>query len=316
MKTNGNYLAIDGGTTNTRLALIQNGSVTAVRKIGVGARMNRENPDLLTSELRAAILAILSENGLAETDVCCILASGMITSEFGLCPLPHLTAPVGLAELHDGMHPTALPAISPIPFVFLRGVKIDSQSFAEVDMMRGEETELMGLATNAGASAVYVLPGSHSKIVELDSEGRITTFSTMLSGEMIYALSQHTILCDAVDLSLRTTDENYLLRGYDFAHEAGISRALFKARILKNLFRATPAEVYSYFLGVVLAPEIDSILASEAQTVIIGGKSEIKSAMATLLRHRSDKHIQTLSDEAVDRSVFLGALRIFTFNED
>ena len=35
--------------------------------------------------------------------------------------------------------------ISDIPFVFMRGVKLEGQDIDDFDMMRGEETELMAL---------------------------------------------------------------------------------------------------------------------------------------------------------------------------
>ena len=308
------YLVIDGGTTNTRVGLIQNGAVIDVTKINVGARANMQEKGLLESKLKSAIQDLLSRNHLEEKSIHRILASGMITSEFGLCHLEHLCTPASIDELHAGMHETHLPDICSIPFVFLRGVKTASDDFTKVDIMRGEETELMGLASIGNESCIYILPGSHSKIIQMDAEGKISDFCTMMSGEMIYALSQHTILRDAVDLSISECDHDYLLRGYDFCHQVGVNQALFKTRILKNIFRATPEQVYSYFLGVVLADEIDRILASDAQTVVIGGKSQIKTAMYILLTHRSKKCVRILSDEAVENSVFLGARRIFEYS--
>ena len=58
-----------------------------------------------------------------------ILASGMITSEFGLCLLEHLIAPCGMGELAASMHEVVLEDISKIPFVFARGVKTCGEEF-------------------------------------------------------------------------------------------------------------------------------------------------------------------------------------------
>lgn len=76
-----------------------------------------------------------------------------------LFPLPHLTAPAGIAALHRGMVQTEQRDLADIPFVFFRGVK------TATDMMRGEETELFGLCAAPDAGSVYVLPGSPAKIV-------------------------------------------------------------------------------------------------------------------------------------------------------
>ena len=55
----------------------------------------------------------------------------------------------------------------------------------------------------------YVLPGSHSKLIHVDGAGRIVDFTTMLTGEMIAALSQNTILKDAVYLAGTRLDESW-----------------------------------------------------------------------------------------------------------
>lgn len=309
------YIAIDGGTTNTRVRLVEDDKIVAVKKINRGAKAGIDDRDGLKVELRTAISSILAENGLCENNIVRILASGMITSEFGLYELPHLEAPTGIKELHDSMKEVSFPEISEIPFVFIRGIKCDSDSIGEFDMMRGEETELMGLIALCGCAgnAVYVLPGSHSKIVSLDDKGRINRFATMLTGEMLMALSQNTILKDAVDITESEHNDEYLLKGYGFAKVEGLNKALFKVRILKNAFKRSATEVYSFFLGAILADEIDNIIGTDAKTVIIGGNRRIKSPTVALLESMSSKSIVTVSDDDVERSTAIGAIKIFEY---
>ena len=307
------YITVDGGTTNTRVNLVENEKITATQKITRGARAGIDDRDGLKSELKIAISSILEENRLSEKDVIKILASGMITSEFGLYELPHLQAPVGIKELHDSVQEVAFPEISSIPFVFIRGIKCDSDSIGEFDMMRGEETELYGLTCTPPTNALYVLPGSHSKLIELDAHGRIAHFCTLMTGEMIAALAGGTILRDAVDLSVKEFDCDELLLGCRYSMEKGISEALFKVRIMKNQFGRTARATYSFFLGAVLAPEIQAILASRARLTVIGGKAQLKHATAHLLHCLSNKEISVIEDSAVDASSALGAIRIFEF---
>ena len=309
------YITVDGGTTNTRVRLVEDDKILAVKKINRGAKAGIDDREGLKSELKSAISALLSENYLIEPDIIKILASGMITSEFGLYELPHLQAPVGIKELHEGIAEVIFPEISSIPFVFVRGVKINSDSLSKFDMMRGEETELIGLMSlyNSAENAIFVLPGSHSKIIRIDASGRIFEFSTMLTGEMIMALSQETILKDAVDLGVTDTDVDYLVKGYYFAKEEGLNKTLFKVRILKNAFKRSAVEVYSFFLGAILADEIDNILASEADEIFIGGNQRIKSPTATILSAISDKKVTLISEEDVEISTAIGAIRIFEY---
>ena len=311
------YLTIDGGTTNTRVSLVENERIVTTRKIDRGAKAGIDDREGLKIALRDTVREILEEASLTESDICRVLASGMITSEFGLIELPHVSAPAGIGMLHDTIADVEIPEVTSIPFSFIRGVKVDSEILDKFDMMRGEETELCGLMAALGKEygdgCVYVLPGSHSKIVSVDSHGRIADFSTMLTGEMIASLSKGTILKDAVDLSISEFDTAYLNEGYEYAHSVGLNKALFKTRILKNRFKKSPTEVYSFFLGAVLADEIDYILSTDTPKVAIGGKKQIKEAMAHLLRTHSEMQVAVIPGSAVDSSTALGAIRIYEY---
>ena len=310
------YITLDGGTTNTRLSLVVDGEIAETVKIAMGARACIDDASALRTAIKEAIEGLLASRALLDRDVERILASGMITCEFGLCHLPHVEAPAGVRELHESMHEVVLEDISSIPFVFIRGVKTIGATIDGTDMMRGEEAELMGLLKENAPPTLYVLPGSHSKLVEVDCEGRITKFSTMLTGEMIAALSQGTILRDAVDLSVDSFDIESLLDGYRYAFKMGINKALFKVRILKNLYSASPVALYSFFLGVVLTDEINAILSSRPRRIVIGGKSQIKHAMAALLQAQTDsREVITVSDADVDASSARGVIRIYEFSK-
>jgi 2-dehydro-3-deoxygalactonokinase len=235
----------------------------------------------------------------------------MITSEFGLVNLPHICAPCGIKEMKQNAFDTYLPEISDIPFTFIRGVKTVSEDLSKVDMMRGEETELMGILQDG--KCAYVLPGSHSKIIFTDDNGNITEFATLLTGELIYAISTDTILKDAVDLTLSQYDKEYLENGYEYCKKNGINEALFKVRILKNLFKATPTECYGFFLGIALCGEIEKILKFNPPTIVIGGKKQLKEATAYLLKKYSNSIIKELSDKEVDCSSTLGAIKIYEY---
>jgi len=305
------YITIDGGTTNTRISLIRDKKFIDGVKINVGARKSIDDGDILKKEIKRAIEELLIKNRLKEKDVECILASGMITSEFGLCHLEHIKAPAGIRELHEGIERVCLGEVSEIPFAFIRGVKLAAEDFESFDVMRGEETELMGIINEDYGECIYILPGSHSKIIKVDDEGRIVDFSTMMTGEMINALSSQTILKDAVDLSISEIDNEYLLRGYDYAEKEGSNKALFKVRVLKNFFGRDKTEVYSFYLGAVLCGEIKQIIDNKIKTVVLGGRKQIKNAIAEILKNRDNKKVILLDESSVDMSTSIGAVRIY-----
>lgn len=304
-----NYITVDGGTTNTRISLVKDLEIKDTMKFNVGAKAGIDNKNLLRETLRDGIRGLLERNDTKEREICRILASGMITSEFGLCKLDHIVAPAGVKELNESMEEVVFEDISDIPFVFIRGIKMLGDDFAETDMMRGEETEFAGLSSGKGG--VYILPGSHSKVIFADGSGRITSFHTMLTGEMMAALSQNTILKDAVDLSMSELSEEYLLKGYNYCRECGINKALFKVRILKNIFGKDADETYSFFVGTILCGEIEEIVKLKPERIVIGGKKQIKKAMYCILKNASDAEVVCIDDKDVDNCVSLGVIRIF-----
>lgn len=301
-----NYITIDGGTTNTRVSLIKDEKIVKTIKLAIGARVGIDNKKLLVSEIKKAVEQLGNGEPIER-----ILASGMITSEFGLYNLSHITAPAGIKELHGAMKEVAIPEISEIPFVFIPGVKVTGEGLHETDMMRGEETELVGLCNGCCAGGIYILPGSHSKIITVDCDGRIVDFSTMLTGEMIAALSGGTILKDAVDLNQSETSEEFLLKGYNYCNSFGINEALFKTRVLKNLLGASENEVYSFFIGAVLHGEIKRIVAENEINIVIGGKAQIKNAMYKLLIHICNKDIILMPDDKADTASNFGMIMIY-----
>lgn len=304
-----NYITIDGGTTNTRISLVKDLEVIDTIKLSVGAKNGINGTEELKEAVKSGIEEILQRNGNCKIER--ILASGMITSEFGLYNLDHALLPMGLNDLHKAMEEVVLPDISKVPFVFMRGVKFCGKEAHNTDIMRGEETELMGIMEEENTDCLYVLPGSHSKLIKVDSKGRICEFSTMLTGEMIWALSQSTILKDAVDLSQSETDNEYLLKGAAYSKEYGINEALFKCRVLKNILKAEKAQVYSFFMGAVLWGEIDRIIKADAEKIVIGGRLQIKDAMCVILNAMTDKEIVPVLQEVVEKSTSIGMIKIY-----
>ncbi len=305
-----NYIVIDGGTTNTRIGLARDKKISDIISVNVGARKGIDDKNILKNEIKNAISEILKNNNLTTGDIEVVLAAGIITSEFGLYNLPHITAPSGVEDLSRGIKRVQIPEITDIPFVFIPGVKTVCKDLASADMMRGEECEVMGIMAEGECADVYILPGSHSKIIKMKN-GKITEFKTMLTGEMIYSLSQYTILKDAVDLTVSEYDSEYLLKGYRYVDDAGLNEALFKARILKNIFKADSKEIYSFFLGAVLFGEIRNILNLSAKRIVIGGKGQLRNAMKEIIESVSDIEVITVPEEMVKISSFMGMISVY-----
>ena len=59
-------------------------------------------------------------------------------------------------------------------------------------------------------------------------------------------------------MQVKSAEEEY--HEYDYCEHWGLNCALFKARILKNVFQCGPLEAYSFFAGAVLHDEVKSLL--------------------------------------------------------
>jgi 2-keto-3-deoxy-galactonokinase len=315
------YITIDGGTTNTRISLVTNGSVIETKKFPIGAKDCTHGVEAFKRKITEEIDNICLHNSLATREIEAVIASGMITSSYGLYNLDHIDAPAGIPELHEGMMRVEN-VFGTLPCHFIPGVKKPTDDPFTADMMRGEETEIFGLTGEYNCeNTTFVLPGSHSKHIFIDSKRRISDFKTLLTGEAIFAIANDTILKDAVSLDVREFDKNALLSGYEAAEKSGLYEALFKVRIKKALFNKNKEECYSFFLGVMLMEEVSSIRRSSVKRVVIGGKPELREPLAYLLRCKTTVDVIALTDKECENATALGAVLIYEYkslnlNED
>jgi 2-dehydro-3-deoxygalactonokinase len=248
-------LAIDSGTTRTRVWVLPDEGEPVEAASGLaGAR------DLARSHDRAWLLervqevteAALAAVGAAWDEVEAVVGFGMITSELGLVEVPHLVAPVASRDLAAAMARWDVGAL-PAPLYLVPGVRTDAARIEGADVMRGEETEITGLLARGRVAPpfLYVSPGSHSKFVWVDEQGRILWSLTTLSGELMWALQRETILAGLVDVGSEKLDPVWVEEGARIAGRSGLTRALFVARLGNRLLGMSPLECSSLLHGAV-----------------------------------------------------------------
>lgn len=179
-----------------------------------------------------------------------ILLSGMVGSRQGWVEAPYVPCPAGASELAG--------SLTRVPFegatvLLLPGVTgADADGVPEV--MRGEETQILGELDRIGAYGLACLPGSHSKWVRL-SAGRIAEFTTHMTGEAFAALRQHTILSR---LMLDGPHDALAFRkGVQRSGQAGgLLHHLFGVRALGLMGRLPDAGAASYLSGLLIGHEV------------------------------------------------------------
>ncbi|MFR6334535.1 2-dehydro-3-deoxygalactonokinase [Clostridium sp. AF18-27] len=295
-------ITIDTGTTNTRTFLWdENRNMIAGEKAEVGVRNTAidGNNDRLKKAVHDCLERLLENNNLTYNNISRVMACGMITSNVGLVEVPHVTAPAGLKELAQQAKSILLEDVCPLPILFIPGVKnglpdINMENFAVMDIMRGEEVESIAIMDHFPKDKPYllVLPGSHTKFVSVDKEGKMTGCLTTITGELLASITNDTIIADAVGrqfVNEADYDREMMLKGFVTSRDTGIGHACFSARILNMFVEKDKMKLANYILGVALQNDITAIKNSKAletdqnTTVIVSGKNPLRQAIIDIL---------------------------------
>ncbi len=187
-------VAVDWGTTHRRAYAVGHDSQCLAQyedDTGALAAQGRFGP-----ALRAALDAL----GVAPQR---IVLSGMVGSALGWHAVPYVGPEVGLRQLRHHLWPVpdsdGLPATFIVPGYCVRNAQ------GCPDVMRGEETQLLGAVIQGLHDGVFVLPGTHSKWVALRT-GQVRSLRTYMTGELYALLGQHGTLAAAALGACRTWD--------------------------------------------------------------------------------------------------------------
>jgi 2-dehydro-3-deoxygalactonokinase len=225
------WLAVDWGTSNVRAwGIGADGEV-------IFARSSESGMGRIAAADYPAILAGLAGNSIGSpARPLEVLVCGMAGALQGWREAPYLDAPAELATLALGaVVPPDVPrglSVRILPGVCQKGP-------AGEDVMRGEETQLLGLsALLPGFSGLAVLPGTHCKWAEIDGH-RLQRFGTAMTGEVFEALAGHTVLRHSL---AGDADEADVEAGFSQGLEDGLNQP---QRLLSLLFRVRSSALLS-----------------------------------------------------------------------
>jgi 2-dehydro-3-deoxygalactonokinase len=316
-------VALDGGTTNTRARLLHDGRVVATSRRGIGVRdaVTAQAARPLAAAVREVIRDVLAAAGGVRPDA--VVAAGMLSSEVGLVNVPHALAPAGPDELARGAVEFDLPEAGDRPILFLPGVRTPPgdgpDGWAEADVMRGEECESLGAwsAIAPGGPAVLVWPGSHTKLVAMDADGRVERSYTTLAGELTAALARHTILAASLPETLPDSpDPDAAEAGGRLVDGSGLGRAAFLVRLAALSGALSPSQRASFWVGAVVAEDAGHLArhpilaARPGVPVWVGGRQPQRRLYAECLRSLVPCPVRALDDDLAETASALGALAV------
>jgi 2-dehydro-3-deoxygalactonokinase len=234
-----------------------------------------------------------------------VLAAGMITSRQGWVEVPYCPCPAGRDEIACALlrHATGRGRV----IHFVPGLSIVGPDGVP-DVIRGEETQIIGEVGAAPGRRLLLLPGTHSKWA-LVEDGRVVWFATFMTGEVFGVLKEHSILGRM--MAGESDDRDAFRRGVAYAGSAGggLLKRLFSARTL-GLFGQLPAEaVASYLSGLLIGAEVREALDCLEQEpldqeVTVIGSSDLTDRYLTAIEDAS-LHGHRATADAGARGLFL-----------
>ena len=193
-----------------------------------------------------------------------VLLAGMVGSRQGWREAPYLACPAGIDEI----------AASVIDIGFDWGLcKLVSglTAFDEAgvpEVMRGEETQILGVMSQIGESGLVCLPGTHSKWARVEA-GRIAGFTTYMTGESFAVLRAHTIL--GRTMRDGPADLSVFDRGVTrSADPGGLLHHLFGIRALGLAGALSETAAASYLSGLLIGHEMRAAMPPGAAVHLIG----------------------------------------------
>ncbi|ASY55484.1 MULTISPECIES: 2-dehydro-3-deoxygalactonokinase [Sinorhizobium] len=251
--TAGYYAAVDWGTSSFRLWVIgEDGSVLAERRSAEG----------MTTAAETGFHAVLDSHltAVSASAHLPIIICGMAGARQGWKEAGYLETPATLGAIAGNA--IAVPDVD-------RDIRIlpglAQRNDRHPDVMRGEETQLLGAAGMLDSGRHLVcMPGTHSKWVRLSGQ-TVDGFSTYMTGELFDAISKHTILSHAVaGVDAIAADSAAFSEAVTQAREkpALATNLLFSVRAGQLLHGLSAADAKARLSGTLIGLEIAGALAT------------------------------------------------------
>jgi 2-dehydro-3-deoxygalactonokinase len=122
------------------------------------------------------------------------------------------------------------------------------------NVMRGEETQVLGALEGGSVDGLLCLPGTHTKWVEV-RDGQLASFSTSMTGEARANLRASGLIAAVVGTADGAIDADFDA-GLDRGFEGDLLRALFELRAEALLSGTSPERLAARMDGLMIADDV------------------------------------------------------------
>lgn len=244
-----------------------------------------------------------------------LIISGMASSTLGLSELPYAQLPFNV----DGS--SLIIEVFEFNDKFPHDIYLISGIRSDLDVMRGEETQLVGIIEflkiehpKLSKESTLIFPGTHSKHIYIEN-GNIIGFNTCITGELFELTSNKSILKESVkmpssDYELDAKDLEAFCKGVKLSETSGLLSTLFSVRA-NWLFQVfNKYQNYYYLSGLIIGAELNEMKGLHKQDVVLCSGTHLhefyKMALAQL-------GISTtlIAADIMDIAVVKGQIKIF-----
>lgn len=242
-----------------------------------------------------------------------LVISGMASSSIGLAEVPYASLPFAV----DGSRASVRWLNRRVDFqhdmLLISGVR------SEHDVMRGEETQLIGLMTlqlPVPASVIGIFPGTHAKHLYIKNR-QLVRFDTFMTGELFALLLSHSILRDSTAWPGYPPQNDRELQAFQNGvaqarmHTVPLTQSLFRVRTNQLFGQYSPAENSLFLSGLLIGTELSALLDNTDKLLLCGGHK--LAPFYQLALDQLGLSVRTLSVDAdvVDRAASLGQVTLF-----
>ena len=274
MSTQAAVVLVDWGTSNLRVWLVDaEANVLGERQSPQG--MGTLTPDRFAGVLESHLAALGAGPALPA------VVAGMAGARAGWIEAPYADTPAGLMDLprQAVSAPGTDRDVRILPGVCQRSAGAE-------DVMRGEETQLLGAVASGLSDALFCLPGTHSKWVSLE-EGQISRFTTVMTGELFQLISRQSILRLSIGEAQAGADLPAFRQAVEeaLAPDFSLTARLFSIRAQSLLSGADEASAVSRLSGLLLGAEIAAMRGrlAKGQSVRLIGSGALTELYAAAL---------------------------------
>jgi|SRR5450432_188268 2-dehydro-3-deoxygalactonokinase len=267
----GTFLSCDWGTTNFRLRLIDTnkkeisgevlsgeGIIEMYNQWMATGQPEKERIDFYKKKIAAAIRRL---PGNIDRDMP-VIVSGMASSSIGLMELPYQKLPFTWERSGFDIKKITGNEDFQHTLYLVSGFKKDD------DIMRGEETLLLGCDPGDDAEKIFIFPGTHSKHVFVKNKKGFD-FRTYMTGEIFRLLTEESILRNSVT---KGVDGESFAEGFIKGMQENLLHSAFIVRTRQLLQQTGRESNYQYLSGLIIGTELKDLKGRNGPIYLVSNK--------------------------------------------